>query len=86
MRCQPFAFTMPDGQVVTGVACSRGSQVKRCKCGKRATKACDYKLKGRLIGKTCDALLCDRCATSAGEDLDLCPVHARMKEGLLSDD
>ena len=80
MHCKPFAFTMPDGQTVTGVACSRGSQVKRCKCGRKATKACDHQLTGRLEGKMCSAPLCDRCATSAGEDLDLCPVHARMAQ------
>jgi hypothetical protein len=79
MHCKPFAFTMPDGQPRSGFACSRGSS-KRCKCGRKATKACDHKLTGRLNGKTCSAPLCDRCSTSTGEDLDLCPVHARMAQ------
>ena len=60
-----------------GIACSRGP-VKSCKCGRRSTKLCDYPLRGKKQGKTCDAPLCDRCATSVGKNLDYCCVHAEI--------
>jgi hypothetical protein len=78
MHCRPLVS--PDGRLF-GFACSRGSMSKPCKsCGRRSTKLCDYKLSGSKSGKTCDAPICDHCATSVGKNLDLCPVHARMQK------
>lgn len=65
-----------DGAVV-GVACSRG---QRCSgCGGRASKQCDFELKGPKAGKTCDKHLCGRCAVNVGPNRDLCPAHSRMR-------
>jgi hypothetical protein len=63
-----------DGQVV-GIACSRGPD-RRCKCGRRMTRLCDFALSGKKAGKTCDAPLCDSCAVRVGPDRDLCGAHA----------
>lgn len=45
------------------------------------TKLCDFKIKVGDVGhsRTCDAKMCDRCATNVGRDLDYCPTH--QKEG-----
>lgn len=48
-------------------------RVRRCRCGKRATRLCDWRT-GR--GRTCDVPICDDCATSPKEGKDLCPAHA----------
>lgn len=47
---------------------------KRCKCGRKATKACDWKVPTRKSG-TCDKPLCRSCAKSPAPDKDLCPAH-----------
>lgn len=61
------------------IACSRGS--RRCKeCGARASKQCDWHLKGVLAGKTCDADLCLRCAIKVGPDRDYCGAHWRAHQ------
>ena len=63
--------------VQVGIACHRG-HAPSCKCGRRETKKCDYPLRGAKAGKTCDASLCDRCATRVGKNLDHCPAHAAL--------
>jgi hypothetical protein len=40
------------------------------------TRLCDFK-KGD--GKTCDAGMCDGCATSVGAGMDYCPTHKHSK-------
>lgn len=53
----------------------------RCVCDRRASKLCDFPLKGKKQGKTCDRPLCQRCATSKpnGKDtFDLCNIHKDM--------
>lgn len=75
MHCRPLVNA--DGNIY-GFACGRGP--KRCKCGRKSTKICDHQLTGKLAGKTCDAPLCDNCATPVGKDRDLCPVHARAAQ------
>ena len=52
---------------------------KRCKCGRKATLLCDWKVPTKKSG-TCDAGICDRCTTSSAPDKDLCPKHAREFE------
>lgn len=88
MTCKPFVVRDATGKVVGGgFACSRGSALDRlrkfCGCGRPATKLCDYPLRGPKAGKTCDAPLCERCATVVGADRDFCQPHAR-DEGLTS--
>lgn len=51
------------------------SQTRRCKCGRRATLLCDWKVPQRKSG-TCDRPLCDRCTTSPKLGKDLCAAHA----------
>jgi|GEM_PF-3887033 len=63
------------------IFCSRGANRRRCKeCGARASKLCDYPLSGKHEGKTCDVLLCARCAVSVRRNRDYCPAHARALE------
>lgn len=57
----------------TAIVC--GLRSKRCRCGRRATLACDWKDAARKSG-TCDAALCASCSTSPAPDKDLCPDHA----------
>ena len=57
---------------------------RRCRCGRPATKECDWKVPARKSG-TCDAPLCDSCATAPAPEKDLCPRHAeewRRRRGL----
>lgn len=49
---------------------------KRCKCGRRATLECDWKVPTRASG-TCDKPICKRCTFSPAADKDLCPAHAK---------
>lgn len=69
MTCE----TVKIGNAVA-IVCSRGRRTrKRCACGMPATKLCDHKEPGQR--RTCDAPLCNGCATPAGPDRDLCPAH-----------
>lgn len=74
------------GDGTTMIVCRRGGRrapAKRCKCGKPASLLCDFPLKGRKAGKTCDRPLCSGCAerqrtTADGDTVDFCPAHARQ--------
>lgn len=68
---------------ITGFMCGRAARkLDPCRwCGKPHTKLCDYPLRGAKAGKTCDAPICDDCATSIGPDRDLCPAHAKLWKG-----
>jgi len=55
------------------------SETKRCRCGRRATLECDWKVPSRKSG-TCDKLICTNCAKSPAPGKDLCPEHARAFE------
>lgn len=68
MTCTPFQ--LPDG--ARGIVCG---PTQRCKCGRKATLACDWKVPSRPSG-TCDALLCAWCTTSPAPEKDLCRLHA----------
>lgn len=74
MTCEHVS--LPGGG--TAIVCTTG-RGKRCKCGRRATLACDWKVPSRKSG-TCDAPICDRCTTSPTEGKDLCPTHAAAFE------
>lgn len=58
----------------TAIVCG-GGRGKKCKCGRRATLECDWKVPKRRSG-TCDAPICARCATSPAPGKDLCVEHA----------
>ncbi len=62
--------TMSGG--VTAIVCG---PTKRCKCGRRATLECDWKVPKRKSG-TCDKPICAKCAISPAPGKDLCPTHA----------
>ena len=68
MACQHVR--VPGGGV--GIIC--GVRVRRCKCGNRATRECDWKVPKKKSG-TCDAPLCANCTTSPAPEKDLCPKH-----------
>jgi hypothetical protein len=74
MGCTIFDF----GDGTTAIICSRGERKRYCSCGRVANKLCDFPLHGSKTGKTCDRPICDRCATSVGEDRDYCPPHSRQ--------
>lgn len=71
-----------------GYACSRGRGGRRAMCSvckqREAAKLCDFPLRGRRAGKTCDAKLCDGCAVQQpvtsidGDTVDFCPPHDRL--------
>lgn len=62
----------------TAIVCSRRQRRRRCPfCHKRdATKLCDHP----TGSGTCDAPMCENCATVVGLDRDLCPDHATQGE------
>jgi hypothetical protein len=68
-----------ESRPVTIFICSRGARwTARCSCGEKASKQCDFPLKGRAQGKTCDRHLCSKCAhpqPQVGPDKDYCPAH-----------
>lgn len=73
MPCHP----LPGG----GFVCTHGRarRAKPCSvCGAPSTKLCDFPLKGKKTGKTCDAPICDRCAAAFGDEIDYCPPHAKL--------
>lgn len=56
-------------------------KTERCKCGKRATRLCDFKVPAKKSG-TCDAPLCEDCAIVPAPGKDLCPKHAAQMTSL----
>lgn len=75
MACEVVngGLAFPGGMIV----CGRGRR-KQCKwCGRRpVTKLCDYPV-GH--GRTCDAEMCDECATHIAHETDYCPKHRDSK-------
>lgn len=66
---------------LTAIVC-RGGRRKippPCRfCGKTSSKLCDFPVSKK---STCDAPMCDDCATSIGQDSDLCPAHVKIWRG-----
>jgi DNA modification methylase len=58
------------GNGITAIVCTRGQRRAKCSnCGRmRADLLCDWKLKGKKAGKTCDRKLCHGCATEVGPE------------------
>jgi len=66
---------MPDGTMVHVRMAKRPR--RRCTVCDGLTpemnlRECDYVLEG---GKTCDRLMCSKCARRVGPNVDLCPQH-----------
>jgi hypothetical protein len=61
---------------LTVFMCTRGRSKPCATCGRPSTKLCDFPLGN---GKTCDAAICDGCATGVGMGLDYCPKHKDMQ-------
>jgi hypothetical protein len=80
VRCKRFVIRTESGVTGVAVVCGNFRPDPTCAtigCGAVATIQCDWKLTGRKKAKTCDRWLCAGCATSVGENKDLCPPHAR---------
>lgn len=62
--------------------CDRGDRrLGRCGCPgcfERTSVLCDFELRGKKTGKTCDARLCLKHAVPVGPDRHLCPAHAKV--------
>lgn len=69
MTCE--RVEMPGGGFA--IICSSRRR-QRCKCGRVATLACDWKVTTRRSG-TCDAPICSSCSTRPTPDKDLCQAH-----------
>jgi len=68
MNCQ--TVILPGGG--TAIVCG---PTRRCKCGRRGTLECDWKVPSKKSG-TCDAPICSSCTTSPAPGKDLCAKHA----------
>jgi hypothetical protein len=76
MSCEPIVI---DGKVI-GIGCSRGKRPKPCveNCGRPSAKLCDFPLRGRKRGQSCDRPICAVHATAMGNGIDYCRTHADM--------
>jgi hypothetical protein len=66
---------------VTAIVCGSRPKGKRCACGLKSSKLCDWKVGGtdaRGRPATCSKPLCSGCAYSPSWDKDLCPEHAKL--------
>jgi hypothetical protein len=75
VTCTPI--NLGNGNVA--IVCTRGGRPRTlCSaCKSRVHELlCDHPLAGKLVGRTCSAKLCRRCATHV-DGKDLCPPHAR---------
>lgn len=72
------------GDGTTAIVCGPRRRSTPCSvpgCGRPSSRLCDYQLAPLEFGKepkTCDAKLCPVHATKAGQDVDYCPVHAKL--------
>jgi len=72
---------MPCEHIGGAIICTRGGRsAQRCQfCGARSTKQCDFPVARNGKDGTCDAFMCDRCATAQSPEVDYCPPHERNK-------
>jgi len=72
MICTPVKL-----DTCTAILCRSGRRprCKFCNTGV-ATKLCDHP----VLNGTCNAPMCDRCATNIGPEMDYCPLHTRHRE------
>ena len=79
-RKEPKQEVLP----ITMIVCRRGQRLRSAApcsvpgCGEKHTHLCDYPLKGKKAGKTCDAKLCEGHATRIATGQDRCPAHAKL--------
>ena len=66
-------MTLPGGG--TAIVRMSGKRPEPCRCGKPATKLCDYPMGGR---KTCDRPMCADCIGRTDGDKDYCRTHAML--------
>jgi hypothetical protein len=71
------------GNGFSATVCTR-ERPRSCRfCGRSHLEAdarlCDEPLRGPKAGQTCDAHMCSSCAMRIGENLDLCPPHAKAR-------
>jgi hypothetical protein len=76
MACAHIAIPDGNGGIIRGIVC--GLRVKRCKCGKKADRECDWKVVKRGKPATCDKGVCFSCSVSPAPEKDLCQKHAAM--------
>lgn len=87
MKCQ--SFTLGGATVfICGGRPSRSSLTGTCRfCMKnKASKLCDQVIHRDGKKRTCDAEMCESCATNSGRDVDYCPDHKNNHpaQGLLN--
>jgi hypothetical protein len=72
----PWKTIETESGPLTFHACTRGGTRYCTFCRNLpVAKLCDYAT-GK--NKTCDAGMCEKCATSVGPDLDYCPRHKQQ--------
>lgn len=84
MKCEIYTLTDGTKMYVCGHHSSRRRELRMCRFCKTptpSTKLCDFPTRGARNKTTCDAPICDACATSIGPDCDLCPPHAKLWKG-----
>jgi len=74
MACE--RVTLPNG--ASAIVCGPRRPHQRCRCGRRATLLCDWKMVEGTVHSsgTCSEPICDRCTASPAPNKDLCPAHA----------
>lgn len=78
---------MPCEPIHGGFVCGRRRSRKVCGVCKQqaAVKLCDFPLRGKKAGKTCDHPMCARCAVTVGakgnDTIDYCRPHAELSGG-----
>jgi pyruvate-formate lyase-activating enzyme len=82
MKCDEVSIPNPEGgEPIRAIICTRGRRHNCQFCSRWATKQCDFPVVRKGKDVTCDAWMCDRCATkqSPSADIDFCPPHERNK-------
>lgn len=80
MACEHFYIRDENGDVTSGILCTRGRQPKYCRvglCNKPAVALCDYPVEVEGKRKTCDAPMCEqhRHPVQGKSNTDWCNAH-----------